>query len=107
MEVSSKIDILQWKLQQSKWYSSFYPRKKKDVPLGFLLYSFQKFLPYPIFLTLFFFFLIVLFVILFPVADREWETEDEETWGAEQECRIHKLRFTILMGGFACESVLD
>ena len=63
-------------------------------------------------------------MILFPVADREWETEDEETWGAEQECRIqrvrneetweaeqecriHKLRFTILMGGFACESVLD
>lgn len=85
----------------------FLSKKKKRCSSWLSSLQFQKFLPYPIFLTLFFFFLIVLFVILFPVADREWETEDEETWGAEQECRIHKLRFTILMGGFACESVLD
>lgn len=84
----------------------FLSQKKK--PLLDFFFTFSEVSPLPHFSNPFlFFFLIALFVILFPVADREWETEDEETWGAEQERRIHKLRFTILMGGFACESVLD
>ncbi len=74
------------------------------APLWFLLSSFWIFSHTHFFSSIFF---IVLFVILFSVVDREWEIEDEETWGAEQEYRVHKLRFPILMGGLACELVLD